>query len=68
MHFILRGLSRIRGGTMSKDWIYVGYNIFTRKANTVDLQEVMWQDFRKFVDKKKPKEFPIPRFWALNLQ
>ena len=46
MNFILRGLSGKHGGTdtMRKDWRYVVYNIFTRKANVVDLPEVLWQD------------------------
>lgn len=70
MHFILKGFSEKHGGidTMSKDWLYVGYNIFTGKASIVDQLEVLWKDFRNFVVKGKLNEIPSPRFWALDLQ
>lgn len=47
MHFLLQGLSSKHGDTdtLSKDWLYVVYNIFIRKANVVDITEVLWQDF-----------------------
>lgn len=43
MHLILRGLFGKHGGTniMSKDWLYVVYNIFSGKTNVVDLTEVL---------------------------
>lgn len=43
MHLILRGLSGKNGGTiiMSKDRIYVVYNIYSGKTNAVDLTEVL---------------------------
>lgn len=70
MHLILRGLSCKFFGidTMRKDWLYVIYIIFTGKSNVVDLPEVLWQDFTKFVVKKKLNEILSLRFWALALQ
>lgn len=70
MHFILRGLFRNHGGTntMSKDWIYVVYIIFTGKANIIDLPKVLWKDFWKFAVKRKLNEIPSPILWALILQ
>ena len=43
MHFIVRGLSGKHGGmdSLSKDWLYVVYNIFSGKTNAVDLTEVL---------------------------
>lgn len=70
MYLILRGLSRKHGGTdtMRKDWLYVVYNIYFGKENVVDLTEVLWQDFRKFIVNRKPQEISILRFWALTIQ
>lgn len=61
MHFILRGLSGIYGGTdtMSKYWLYLVYDIFTGKTNDVDLPEVLCQVFIKFYFKRKPNEIQI---------
>lgn len=48
---------------MSKDWLYVVYNIFFRRNNAVDLTEVLWQDFRKFAIIRNPNEISSPRFF-----
>ena len=58
MHLILRGLCRKHGGadTMSKDRLYVVYSIYSGKTNVVNLAEVLWRDFQKFVVKRKPLE------------
>lgn len=47
MHLILRGLSgkQSETDTMSKDWLYVMYNIVSRKTKVVYQTEVIWQDF-----------------------
>ena len=70
MHLIIRGLfGKHRGtDTLSKDWLYVIYNIYSGCDNVVDLLEVLWQDFYKFSIKKKENEISSPRFWALTLQ
>lgn len=70
MHFILRGLSgkHVVTDTMRNDWVYVVYNIFTEIANVVNLLEVLWKDFRKFVVKRKLNEIPCHRFWVLSLK
>ena len=64
MHFIIRGLSGKNGGIniLSKDWMYVVYNIYSGRSNAVDLLEVLWQDFRKFAIKMKTNEISSPRF------
>lgn len=56
MHFIVQGLSGKHGGTdsLSKDSLYVVYNIYSGKTNVVDHTEVLWQDFRKFAINHKP--------------
>lgn len=50
MHFLIRGLSGKHSGTdtLRKYWMYVVYNIYTVKANAVDITEVLWPDFWKF--------------------
>lgn len=70
MHFIFRDLCGKHGGTdtMIKDCLYVVYNIFTGKSNVVNLPEVLWKDFKKFVVKRKHNEISSLRFWALTLQ
>ena len=69
-HLILRGLSGKHGGTgtMSKDWLYVVYNIYSGRNNIINLTEVLWQDFWKFSIKRKPHEISSHVFWALILQ
>ena len=70
MHIILSGLSGNHGviDIMSKDWLYVVYNIYSGRSNIVDLTEVLWKDFRKFAIKRMSNEISSSRFYALTLQ
>lgn len=44
MYIVMKGLLGKHGGldSMSKDCLYLVYNIFTSRLNTVDLPEVQW--------------------------
>ena len=53
---------------MSKDWLYVVYNIFIERANFIALPEFLWKDFCKFTVKRKPNKISILIFWAHTLQ
>lgn len=70
MHLILRGLYGKHGctNTMSKDWLYVVYSIYSGRDNDIDLIEVLWKDFPKFALKRKPNEISSSRLWALTLE
>lgn len=66
----MKGLSRKHGemDSMSMDYLFLVYNIYTGKTNYVDLPEMLWQDFRKFSICQKSNEISSSRFWALTLQ
>lgn len=68
MHLIIQGLSGKLVGTytLSKDWLNIGFSIYSGQENAVDLPEVLWHDFCKFATKRKPKKISSPRFWALK--
>ena len=70
VHFIIRGLFEKHGGmdTLTKDYLYVVYNIYSGRSNVVHLPEVLWQDFQRFAIKWKVNEISSPRFWAWTIQ
>nr|KAJ0190283.1 hypothetical protein LSAT_V11C800417130 [Lactuca sativa] len=57
-----------RTNSLSKDWLYVVYSIFSGMTNAVDLTVVLWKDFWKFAINRKTHEISSPRFWALTIQ
>lgn len=68
MHIIVKGLLVKHGGSnsISKDWLYLVYNIFTGCNNAIDLPEVIWSDFRKCTHHRKQNEIPCPIFHPLT--
>ena len=51
---------------MNKGWLHVVFDVHSWRSNVVDLTEVLWKDFRKFLVKRKPPEISSLRFWELN--